>query len=474
MKQGMVLIILICSLAVLTARPSFADSPDAEHFGQDSLVTGVVIDTVFCMEHPDQSYSLVLPMGYDPGKRWPVVFIFEPGARGRLAAGIFSQAANRFGSIIMCSNNSSNSSHAGSLRAAEAMFKDAGQRYSVDTARFFVAGFSGGSRFASNLALENPFIKGVIACGAGMYHNKKTHPVFRDNLYYYGIMGRLDMNLQDMMDTERRLSPQQVEYHIQYIEIDHVWPPPEEITAAVAWLRFKVDSSDHDARDYFLAFQKEEVRTMEEQELYLDAAVRLESVIHEFPGAGLQGQLGRIKGHKIYKKQARQNKRALDQELLLQKSYLDALSQYVITTPIRPDTVFTLQWWNSEIEKLQDWRDSRNIESSRLASRLLYLLEVHFNEEIEEYLKIRQWEKALFLADLWMKITPERLWSQWNVAMVYVRVGETNKALELIELMVQSGNVKYAWLRDAAEFESLKKEPEYQRLMEILREAEIP
>ena len=134
-----------------------------------------MVDTVFCKGSPDQSYALYLPANYSAEKTWPVVFIFEPGARGKLAVDIFKHAGERFGSVIICSNNSSNDILLSECyRAAEAMFEDAFLCYPVDTSRLFVAGFSGGARVASSLALEDP----------GMYHNRNTHTRIRENLRY--------------------------------------------------------------------------------------------------------------------------------------------------------------------------------------------------------------------------------------------------------------------------------------------------
>lgn len=387
---------------------------EAKAIDGDRLSTGEVIDTVYCKFDPHQSYSLVLPTGYDSGISWPVVFIFEPGARGSMAAAKFVEASERFGIIIIASNNSSNRSYAGSRRAAEAMFRDARMRFNVDSTMFFVSGFSGGSRVASNLAIEHHFIKGVIACGAGMYHNKTTYPEFQNSFFYYGIIGREDMNLQDMMDTEKRLSQLQVGSHIQYIEAQHVWPPAEEITAAMAWLRHKTDSLNYDARNYFLAFQTEKVQAMEDQTLYLDAVTRIQSVEKNFTSSGLQEQLNLFMDEKMYRKQVRQRNRAFDQEFILQLRYLDALSMYVVATKLRPDTVHTLQWWESEIDILVNWLNSKNIEVSRLAYRLLHLLKVHFYEDITNYEKSGQWEKARFISDLWMMI-PREEDNQWLI-----------------------------------------------------------
>jgi len=107
-----------------------------------------------------------------------------------------------------------------------------------------------------------------------------------------------------------------------------------------------------------------------------------------------------------------------------------------------------------------------------MADRLLYLLEVHFNEDIQVYQEKGQMDKALFLADLWLRISSDQAWSRWNVAALYARAGEKQKALKLITLMVQSGEVPYEWFRESIVFEELESESEYINLMKTLREME--
>jgi len=210
--------------------------------------------------------------------------------------------------------------------------------------------------------------------------------------------------------------------------------------------------------------------SMKEEGLYLDAVSRIHFVERTLWDSGFQELKVLLMEDKIFRKQLRQRKRAYEQELRLQQIYLGALSEYVYATELRPDTVHTLRWWEGEIAVLKNWKNSRDVEASRLADRLLYLLEVHFDEDIRSYQKSKQWDKTIFMADLWMMIPPDQSWSRWNVASVYARAGDKEKAIGLIKIMVQTGEARYDWFRDAVDFESLANEPEYISLMKILRE----
>ncbi len=77
---------------------------------QNPFQPGILIDTVRCLKSPDQSYALYLPAAYDATRTWPVVYLFDPAARGALPSQHFRQAAEMYGYILICSNNSRNGS----------------------------------------------------------------------------------------------------------------------------------------------------------------------------------------------------------------------------------------------------------------------------------------------------------------------------------------------------------------------------
>ena len=60
--------------------------PSFSCLGQEkiTLQKGITIYTFFCEKHPNHSYAYYLPSNYDESKKWPIVYIFEPLARGCL------------------------------------------------------------------------------------------------------------------------------------------------------------------------------------------------------------------------------------------------------------------------------------------------------------------------------------------------------------------------------------------------------
>ncbi|MCP5055033.1 MAG: hypothetical protein GY940_48150, partial [bacterium] len=137
--------------------------------GLENFEKGTIIPRVVCSDEPDQSYVLYLPSTYSAEHQWPILYCFEPAARGQLPVKLFRAAAEKYGYIVVCSNNSRNGPWEPISRAATAMWKDTLKRFRIDESRVSATGPSGGSRVASHFQyiIHRP-IAGVIGCGAAL------------------------------------------------------------------------------------------------------------------------------------------------------------------------------------------------------------------------------------------------------------------------------------------------------------------
>ncbi len=68
--------------------------------GPEDFPRGTVIDPVSCTEDGQQSYALYLPSRYEPGRPWPILYLFDAGARGKVAVERFRKGAEERGSIL--------------------------------------------------------------------------------------------------------------------------------------------------------------------------------------------------------------------------------------------------------------------------------------------------------------------------------------------------------------------------------------
>src|SRR6185437_4520662 len=148
-------------------------------------VRGTVIDHIACVSDPSQSYALYLPSSYSPARRWPIIYAFDPFARGKVPIEIYKEAAEKYGYIVVGSNNAKNGPSKLEMAAAQAVWDDTHRFLAIDKDRVYTTGLSGAGRFATSFALYcyTCAIAGVISHGAG-YPVSESLPANNHFLYY--------------------------------------------------------------------------------------------------------------------------------------------------------------------------------------------------------------------------------------------------------------------------------------------------
>ena len=122
----------------------FACPPESD---ADGLPRGEVIPKIVSSTDTGYSYAIYLPSYYTEEKTFPVIFAFDPVARGPVPVGRFEEAAEKYGYIVVASNNSRNG-----LRNFESgaiirnMVEETLARFSINRNRVYLTGFSGGAR----------------------------------------------------------------------------------------------------------------------------------------------------------------------------------------------------------------------------------------------------------------------------------------------------------------------------------------
>lgn len=205
----------------------------------ESFPRGQVIAPVVSLQDPAQSYALYLPANYETGRRWPILYCFDPGSRGAVPVTLFREAAEKFGWILAASNNSRNGPWTDIYVAAWAVWEDTHARLRIDDSRVCAAGFSGGARVACGLArILNIRLAGVIGCGGGL--PEWLAPADLAGIPWYGTVGRNDFNFKEMKNLERDLLRLGFPCFLSVFPGKHSWPPAEIAMAAVAWLEARI------------------------------------------------------------------------------------------------------------------------------------------------------------------------------------------------------------------------------------------
>jgi len=196
---------------------------------------GVVHENIPGFTCKDISYALYLPKTDGHAKNGlPVIILFDPHKSGLLPVKKYSGLALKYGYILVGSNDSKNGMPWNEVRGiTSALLTEVLSVYPIDTARIYLAGFSGGSRVASNTAMENAKVKGVIGCGAGFNPGSAGGQVRFD---FFGIAGTGDFNMQELLALEDPLSRAGNRHCIRTFPGPHEWPPVPVMEEAFQWL----------------------------------------------------------------------------------------------------------------------------------------------------------------------------------------------------------------------------------------------
>lgn len=212
-----------------------------------ALETGVVIPKVVCSAQPEQSYALYLPKNYAPDRRWPVVYVFDPGARGKLPLEIMKDAAERSGFIVAGSNNSRNGAWKLESEAAQAMMKDVQTRLAIDNRSSYFAGFSGGARESATIAQLCQCAAGVLLSGAGF--RASSPPTRESNFPVFATVGTYDFNFPEMVRLDAKLESLSIPHFLRQFDGPHQWAPASVTDEAFAWFRLLAMKEGRERRD---------------------------------------------------------------------------------------------------------------------------------------------------------------------------------------------------------------------------------
>lgn len=273
-------------------------------------------EKVACRADPAQSYALYLPPSFDPERKWPVLFLFDPGARGPAGVEAFRPAAEKFGWILVGSNNSKNGPMATSVRAAQAIWTDVRARFPVDDRRVYAAGFSGGARVASIFPrVLGERIAGIIGCGAGLAQGVGPEGMAADA--FFGLVGFRDFSYGEMKRLDQDLDGASVAHRVFVYDGAHSWPPPDVCARAVEWMEVNamkrgLRPADRALAEAAVANSLGEARALEGAGRIFWAVDRLDSAARLAEGldpdarpAGLTDLAGRIEMLKARKEYGR-------------------------------------------------------------------------------------------------------------------------------------------------------------------------
>lgn len=211
------------------------------------LRPGELTREVRCGANPEQSYALYLPKNYTASRKWPVVYAFDPAARGIVPLELMKDAAEKYGFILAGSNNSRNGPRKAEGEAAQAVMQDVQARLSVDNRRSYLAGFSGGARVAAMIAQGCQCAAGVLLNGAGF---PQDAPPSREAAFpVFAAVGTYDFNYPEVVRLDEKLQGLGFPHFLRTFEGPHQWAPVVVMEEALAWFRLVAMKDGREPRD---------------------------------------------------------------------------------------------------------------------------------------------------------------------------------------------------------------------------------
>ena len=259
---------------------------DTEHNNNTTFYKAGSYQTIVCAEDTKESYTAYFPNAYNPNEKLPVIIVFDAHARGKLAAQKFQKAADNFGYLIVASNNAKNGSKTIG-HTVNVLFKDVLSRFKIDTKQIYTAGFSGGAKIATSIAVQQGGIAGVISIAAGL---PQAGQQISNYFNFASIVGINDFNYLELNELDKQIGTLGFAHNLFITDKGHEWPNDSTINSAVEWMQILaikkgiVPSDDHMIRNYIdhvsihinkLILEDKVYRAKQEYEVFLSSLKNL-------------------------------------------------------------------------------------------------------------------------------------------------------------------------------------------------------
>ena len=454
---------------------------------------GKIIESVDCTGDPSQSYAVYLPSSYATEKKWPVLFAFDPIARGKVPVEHYKDAAEKFGWIVIGSNNSRNGPMQASITAWNAMVKDAQRRFRIDEQRVYVTGFSGGARLAIYLATQcQGCVAGVIAAGAGfpIGLNAATRLPFP----IFVTLGVDDFNFAEITELDRTLNKAGTAHLVEEFAGRHDWPPAEVAIDSIGWMELQaIRSGTRPPDQQFVqaTWQAEwgRANSLVAAKKFYEAFQAHSAIIAAFSGlhdlAEAQTELAKLQASPEVKSAVREVQRQItrQREFEARVRSLIAASQRVSLrndaeissdNPRPEQNVAEGPTPESQLKSLfADLRKqaAKQDDSSdrRVARRVVNGAYINFYEQGTGELSQKHFDAAARWFALASDINPERAVAFFYLACAYAGKGDKKKSFRALKSAVDHGFSDVAAIANNPLFDSIRDDAQYRAIMQTLQ-----
>ena len=437
----------------------------------NDLTLGTVTPRVACDANPQQSYAVYLPSTYSPKKRWPIIYAFDPGARGQVAVEAIRAAAEKYGYIVVGSNNSRNGMEAASAEAAQAMWQDTQQKFSIDEHRRYFAGMSGGARMASALAMScNGCVAGVIANAAGFPLGRKPSSALK--FVYFAAHGNADFNFLEFVDLRRELEESGMQYRMRVFEGQHGWAPAEVWLEALNWMDLQAMRAGLLTLDPARARDINDVNTRRASQLlaeqdFLAAFREYKFIVRDLSGltdvTSAEKMVSQLKDDKRLKTAEKKELSAADDQRRLMAEPSAQIQQLAADESLSPQEFTALRDTFAAMMGQARASRGRSDPHTLVVRRSLSGLVAQALEAGQFAMGRKRYDVALHLFDLMVAGSDNPGWGHYHRARAYAALADERHMLAELKLASTTG-FHTASALDAEEFQAFRNEPEFQAI----------
>lgn len=440
----------------------------------DELSRGVVIAKVVCQQDGAQTYALYLPPNYTAEKKWPMLYAFDPVARGAVPVERFKEAAEKYGYIVAGSNNSRNGPIKASIDAFEAMWRDTHARFAIDDKRVYTTGFSGGARVASLAATvcEN-CVAGVIACGAGF--SRQFPPSERTTFAVFATVGVDDFNYPELIELDWALEKYGVPHRVATFDGAHQWPPAELCVEALGWMEIQAMRAGRRPKDEAFiheSFDKalKAAEALEAQKRSYEAYGIYQSLSVSYKGLTETNEAERraaaLKDLREIRERSKEEKVELEKQRAVAAELLRLASSLNGDEESRSTALGDLRRRVADLRKRA--AATEDTSERRVARRALRQVYAQFYEAgTIQYAQNRT--AATAQLEIAAEVAPRDPSAFYQLAILYAQDGEKRKALEALRRAIENGLKDASLIEGNKDFSRLRDDAEYKRIVDALK-----
>ncbi len=340
---------------------------------QLTLKKGRIIDDLQVNDSLSESFALYLPKNFSLDKQWPIVFVYDIKGRAKQAISLFVNAAEKEGYILAASkaiNDSLKLSE--NVLISNRLFHSVNSLLPIQKERVYTAGFNDGARMAALMPVFISDIQGILSFGAAI-PNKEVLST-KNKFHFIGIVSVMDYNYTQMLNSKLVLDRLKFQNQLFVYEGNQNLPYEEYISRALkAFTVAAINSNILPPNSEFIEKAYREDLGRISALVKLDRPVRahgqLLDMVKTYKGSkyvdSLKLDLKTLKRTKAYRSNLRSLNNALFKENFLKDEYA-----YFMEEDVAAYNYNNLGWWKYQIEELNKYLGSANVDTRHMGARL--------------------------------------------------------------------------------------------------------